>query len=290
MATAKQIIDKALSYEGIKEQNGTVIFNERYWGYKTDSAWCATFVYCVFEDCGASDLFYGGGKCAYVPTIADYYIAQGQEVSKYDGQCADLILFDWDKNGNSDHIGLIISKNADGSYNTIEGNTSINNQADGGKVMIRTRYISNISHIFRPNYDKAENQPQQEIKPQTKCDNATVELGYQHALNFCGMRSKGAVLQEALNMDYGFKLAVDGVVGDNTKSALGSHYVQKGETQYMVTALEILLMINGYDPKGVECAGVFGSGLEACVKQFQKDKRLTVDGVAGRNTFLELVK
>lgn len=138
--------------------------------------------------------------------------------------------------------------------------------------------------------DKAENQPQQEIKPQTKCDNATVELGYQHALNFCGMRSKGAVLQEALNMDYGCGLDVDGVIGNNTKSALGSHYVQKGETQYMVTALEILLMINGYDPKGVECAGVFGSGLEACVKQFQKDKGLTVDGVAGRNTFLELVK
>ena len=31
---------------------------------------------------------------------------------------------------------------------TIEGNTSLNNQADGGQVMVRTRYISNIEQVF----------------------------------------------------------------------------------------------------------------------------------------------
>ena len=33
----------------------------------------------------------------------------------------------------------------------------------------------------------------------------------------------------------------------------------------------------------------FGSGLEAAVKQFQSDRGLKVDGIAGRNTILKLM-
>ena len=48
-------------------------------------------------------------------------------------------------------------------------------------------------------------------------------------------------------------------------------------------------MCRGYDPNGVECPGKFGSGLEAAVKQFQSDRGLKVDGIAGRNTILKLM-
>ena len=57
----------------------------------------------------------------------------------------------------------------------------------------------------------------------------------------------------------------------------------------MVTALEILLMLNGYNPQGVECPGNFGGGLEAAVRQYQKEYGLNVDGIAGRNTFKSLI-
>ena len=96
------------------------------------------------------------------------------------------------------------------------------------------------------------------------------------------------VLQTAINMDYRAGLAIDGILGAMTLQALGSHFVCRGECQYMVTALEILLMLKGYNTQ-VECPGSFGSGLEAAVRQYQKDHGLTVDGIAGRNTFMSLV-
>ena len=129
-----------------------------------------------------------------------------------------------------------------------------------------------------------------------------IARGQQHSINFTGhsIATDGAYgpktqaniarcFQVAINKDYGAKLKVDGAFGKNSKSALGKHYVKRKETQYLVTAVEIALMCRGYDPNGVECPGKFGSGLEAAVKQFQSDRGLKVDGIAGRNTILKLM-
>lgn len=126
--------------------------------------------------------------------------------------------------------------------------------------------------------------------------------GQVHANNFCGADIKedgirGAntkkagitVLQTALNLDYKAGLTVDGVWGNKSETALGSHYVASGETQYLVTAVEILLMLKGYNPGGVECPGRYGSGLKAAVTKYQRDHGLTADGVAGRDTILSLI-
>ena len=98
------------------------------------------------------------------------------------------------------------------------------------------------------------------------------------------------VLQTALNKDYGAGLVVDGIFGSNTDKALGKHYVTSGECQYMVTAAEILLLLNDYNPNVVEIPGIFGSGLLAAVKAFQKAQGLTVSGTCDRNTFLKLIR
>lgn len=126
--------------------------------------------------------------------------------------------------------------------------------------------------------------------------------GQQHSINFTGVsittdgiwgsKTKANAIrcvQNAMNLDYGAGLKVDGIWGSKSNAALGSHTVRKGETQYMVTALEILLMLRGYQPNGVECPGVFGSGLEAAVKAYQAAAGLTVDGIAGKNTFKSLM-
>lgn len=131
---------------------------------------------------------------------------------------------------------------------------------------------------------------------------SVVSRGQQHAINFTGhtIAVDGAFgpktqaniarcFQRAINLDYKKSLVEDGAFGKNSKAALGKHYVKKDETQYMVTAVEIALMCRGYDPSGVECPGKFGDGLEAAVKQFQTDRGLTVDGIAGRNTILKLI-
>ena len=107
-----------------------------------------------------------------------------------------------------------------------------------------------------------------------------IALGQQHANNFVqagltpdGVRGENTrragvkVLQHALNCDYNSNLVVDGMWGAKSRNALGNHYVKRGEKQFMVTALEILLMLKGYDSKGVECPGIFGGGLERAVKR-----------------------
>lgn len=138
--------------------------------------------------------------------------------------------------------------------------------------------------------------------PSESSGNTIVRDGQIHANNFSGAgivtdgirgsATKKAgikVLQVALNHDYNAGLTVDGIEGPKTDAALGNHYVKYGETQYLVTAVEILLMLKGYNPGGVENPGQFGSGLKAAVTQYQRDHGLTADGVAGRNTILSLI-
>lgn len=138
--------------------------------------------------------------------------------------------------------------------------------------------------------------------PPASTGNTIVRDGQIHANNFSGAgietdgirgaNTKKAgikVLQTALNLDYKAGLTVDGVWGSKSEAALGSHYVTSGETQYMVTAAEILLMLKGYNPNGVECPGQFGAGLKAAVGQYQKDNGLTVDYICGPATFKSLI-
>lgn len=138
--------------------------------------------------------------------------------------------------------------------------------------------------------------------PPASTGNTIVRDGQIHANNFSGAgietdgirgaETKKAgikVLQVALNHDYNAGLSVDGIRGSKTDAALGNHYVKYGETQYLVTAVEILLMLKGYNPGGVENPGQFGSGLKEAVTQYQRDHGLTADGVAGRDTILSLI-
>lgn len=109
-----------------------------------------------------------------------------------------------------------------------------------------------------------------------KPTNNIIALGQQHSINFTGHSItvdgiKGSntkknmirCVQHAMNLDYGLNLDVDGIWGAKSIAAAGSHYVKYGETQYLVTALEIIMMCNGKDPKGVECPGKYGAGLKA---------------------------
>lgn len=143
-----------------------------------------------------------------------------------------------------------------------------------------------------------------ETKPETPSTsvNQIVKDGQIHARNFAapGLNADGIrgantikagikVLQQGMNLDYGAGLALDGIWGSKSEAALGNHTVRRGERQYMVTALQILLMLKGYYPNGVENPGHFGAGCEKAVRQYQKDHGLTVDGVAGYKTFKSLI-
>lgn len=154
--TAKKIIAMAASQIGIKEQpanSNKVKYNTEYYGKEVSGSaypWCCAFVWWVFKTCGASELFYGGKKTAYCPTVENFYKQQGKWYTS--GKIGDLVLFDFSGKGIAGHIGIVEKVNSDGSYTTIEGNTGSGNDANGGCVMRRTRYKSTIRGFARPDY------------------------------------------------------------------------------------------------------------------------------------------
>lgn len=154
--TAQKIVQMAASQIGIKEQpanSNNVKYNTEYYGRAVNGAdypWCCAFVWWVFKACGASQLFYGGQKTAYCPTVENYYKKQGKWYQS--GKVGDMVLFDFNGKGIAGHIGIVEKVNSDGSYTTIEGNTGSGNDANGGAVMRRTRYKSSIRGFARPDY------------------------------------------------------------------------------------------------------------------------------------------
>ena len=77
-------------------------------------------------------------------------------------------------------------------------------------------------------------------------------------------------------------VTVDGVFGPKSKKA--APIVQKGKSSATWNKfVQGLLYCHGYDPRGFD--GIFGNGMLAAIKQFQKDNKLTQDGIVGPNTF-----
>lgn len=95
------------------------------------------------------------------------------------------------------------------------------------------------------------------------------------------------LIQWACNRDYKSGLVCDGIYGEATKKALAGHYVQINETQSMVKAVQLILLLNGYDPGTVD--GGFGANTYNAVIAFQKAKGLKADGIVGNATFLALM-
>lgn len=80
-------------------------------------------------------------------------------------------------------------------------------------------------------------------------------------------------------------LAVDGVIGPNTWSALLVK-VRQGDSGNAVKALQEQLNANGAN---LEVDGSFGPATNTAVRSFQSSKKIAVDGVVGPETWLNLI-
>lgn len=167
MATARVVMELAAKYVGTKEyppDSNNVIFNTDYYGERYNAPWCCTFVWDIFRMANASKLFYDGKKVAYCPYVYNWGKRSGLSIPKSQGRYGDIVLFDWTGDGEADHIGFIAKQYSDGSYLTIEGNTAIGNDSNGGEVMYRTRYQYQICMIIRPKYTEEETVTYEEWK------------------------------------------------------------------------------------------------------------------------------
>lgn len=222
--TASQLVKKARSQLGVKEKpkNSNRTKYGKAFGMN-GQPWCAMFVWWCFHQLKADALFCGGKRLAYVPSIADYYIAQKRIVKKSRGKKGDLVFFDFDHNGNSDHIGIILKNLGGGYYLTIEGNTGVGNNTNGGQVMKRKRHISVISRIARPKYAKTKSKPTTVSKMYTLKRGSTgkyVKL-LQKRLSVKADGIFGVQTEKAVKKWQKKKgLKVDGIVGSKTWKSL----------------------------------------------------------------------
>jgi hypothetical protein len=146
-------LKKAISQLGVKESppnTNRVKYSD--W-YGMVGPWCAMFVTYCFETSGNSPSFVKGQRYAYVPFIVADARASVNGLRTTDEPIpGDLVCFDWDVTGYGaeyDHIGLFEKWGREPStFTTVEGNTSLGNQSNGGAVMRRTRNARNQGTVF----------------------------------------------------------------------------------------------------------------------------------------------
>ena len=93
-------------------------------------------------------------------------------------------------------------------------------------------------------------------------------------------------LQTELNKQYNANLVIDGIFGSKTKSAIRNVY--NGTRGNITKILQGLLICNGYSTNGFD--GIFGIVTTYAVTSYQSKYGLTVDGIAGKETFYSLCK
>lgn len=163
MARACDILKVACGELLVKESpagSNNVKYNTTYYGrevYDTATAkypWCVVFQWWCFRQAGASALFFGGNKTASCGALLSYAKSNGLYVSSGYAP-GDLVFMRFStKRTTPEHIGIVKEVRADGSLVTIEGNTGIGNDANGGQVQQRVRYAWQALGAYRPAYEK----------------------------------------------------------------------------------------------------------------------------------------
>jgi cell wall-associated NlpC family hydrolase len=148
----------------------------------------------------------------------------------------------------------------------------------GREICVRSYYNYPWNCVLRFVGDDREDGPSPQPQPASgQLEN--IRDGQRESIKFTGHNilvdgiygpetkmNKIRVLQHAMNLDYKAGLVEDGKWGPKTDAALGNHYICRGETQYMVTAMEICAYMAGNDPHGVEYPGTYGPGLAAVMQ------------------------
>ena len=148
--TAKNIIDRAKAELGVCENppnSNNVKYNTWYYGHEVignQYPWCAVFISWLFKpEQGLCK------KTASCLEMLEWFEKRNQIVKE--PQAGDIVFFHYSTNPRrTNHVGLVVSVHGN-VINTIEGNTSINSNDNGGKVMQRNRY-NNIVAYARPKY------------------------------------------------------------------------------------------------------------------------------------------
>lgn len=198
--TKEQIINRALGEVGIKENppnSNKVKYNTWYYGKEVSGAsypWCMTFIQWIFKDSGLLPI-----KTASCSALYNEFKKRGQIVK--DPQPGDIVFFKWNtSNYPCQHVGLVVSVGGS-SVITVEGNTSVTSDDNGGSVMKRQRPRNkSIVAFARPAYENVPSTPQTSVNEAKK----TVDEVAREVIK--GKWGSGAARRKALT-DAGYNYA-----------------------------------------------------------------------------------
>lgn len=134
-----KIIDIAAAEIGTKE-NPPNSNHTKYgeWFGLDHVAWCGIFVSWCYAQAGFPLGKIGFAKgFAGCQTAVAHFRKTGEITAN--PQPGDIVFFDWNGDGRYDHTGIFVKSINSKYFETIEGNTSFQNQSNGGEVMRRQR-------------------------------------------------------------------------------------------------------------------------------------------------------
>lgn len=153
MATASDLVSLAKTQVGVKESpaNSNKV---KYWDYYKEHAgvdyngqpWCAAFVAWCMCQVGAWTMTSDEGRFRYCPSLVNWAKNQGSWKGRsYTPNPGDIVIFS--NTEEACHVGIIESVTGSTilTYNTIEGNTSVSSNDNGGAVMQRNRTLGSTS-------------------------------------------------------------------------------------------------------------------------------------------------
>ena len=144
----KQPFEIGLSY---LNSNDCSPFNDWFYGKAgIKSAWCATFASFCYDRAGQNlgPIDWQRGY-AGVMNAVHHFTAQGLMTEKQKPN--DLVFFDWSGHRTAwEHTGIFICDNGDGTFDSIEGNTSIAGSQSHGNGVCRKRRKYELACFAHP--------------------------------------------------------------------------------------------------------------------------------------------
>lgn len=156
MATVSDLLAAAEKQVGVKEcppDSNNVRYNTWYYGREVSGKaypWCMVFVQWCCDQAGVQ-LPVRTASCGAMRRWAE---AKKQWIGG-DYQPGDIVIYDFDGDGNTDHCGIVESVYDSDTVIAIEGNTSAaGSQSDGGMVCRKARRLAQIVGAVRPPYEE----------------------------------------------------------------------------------------------------------------------------------------
>lgn len=256
---------------------------QKFWswyGFSYRVAWCACYVSWVLRQAGVKK-----SVCfnyCYCPTAVNWFKAQGIWKGRdYKPSPGDIIMFDWENDGVSDHTG-IVERCAGGIVYTIEGNS--------GDQCRRKSYAVGSSVIMGYGVPKYENNAT--IPPDSNLNTSDVYIvkagdTLSSIANRYGTTVKYLVelnrIKDANVINVGQTIKLKDII-----DVSGYPTLRKGSKGDYVKKVQQNLIARKYGLKKAD--GKFGGNTDREVRNFQEIHRLEIDGIVGPATWKELSK